>query len=104
MDRVSELERKLEEANARIRHLEKLKVDRPITIRQMKAEIGEVIGADLSGGNYTYMATVSRADLLKIHAWILGQKDKGGCRSCGACESDRHAPVNLPGVCGQYTR
>ena len=71
MSRVNELEQKLEEANARIRQLEKLHAERPITIRRMKAEISEAIGQTLNSGNYTYGATVSRDDLLKIHAWIM---------------------------------
>jgi len=70
MSRVTELEAELTRANTRIAELEKYYRERPITIRQMKEEIGRAIGADFSE-SYSYGTTVSRGDLVKIHAWIM---------------------------------
>lgn len=75
MNRINELETELSKAKARIAELEKFNAVRPVTVRQLKAEIGEAIGQKLDGGNYHYMATVNRSDLLKIHAWIMARKN-----------------------------
>lgn len=72
MSRVNQLEAELSKANARIAELEKTATERPLTIRRMKAEIAQAIGVELSGP-YPYCTTVSRNDLLKIHAWVMAR-------------------------------
>jgi hypothetical protein len=54
--------------------LELVRGDRPITIRQMKADIASMIEAELSPP-HTYSHTLSRADLIKIHAWIKAKAE-----------------------------
>lgn len=68
------LKAELMKANARIAELEKRLCERPLTVRRMKYEIGQVIGQDLTGGNHSFSTTVSRDDLIKIHAFIMGLK------------------------------
>lgn len=70
MNRINELQLELSKANARIAELEKINIQRPVTMRRLKTEIAEAIGAQFSGGS-SYCTTVSRDDLVKIHAWIL---------------------------------
>jgi hypothetical protein len=60
--------------NAVVEYLGGARADRPVTVKQMKAEISAIIGVELSEP-YNYGATVSRQDLIKIHAWI---KTKAG--------------------------
>lgn len=71
-----ELANELAAAKARIAELEAQAKARPITVRTMKADIADAIGADLSGGDYKYSCTVSRSDLEKIHAWIMTRRDE----------------------------
>lgn len=62
-----ELQAELDRAHKRIAELEAYK---PLTINSMKRDISKWIGAELSGGQYSYGCTVAREDMIKIHAWI----------------------------------
>lgn len=72
--RISPIEAELAAAKARIAELEAQAAVRPVTMRSMKAAISKLIGIELSGGTYSYGCTVSREDLIKIHAWIVERK------------------------------